>query len=187
MSLGSAASLRAAQPQVPLSPARSHEPFALISEASNASRPPPHHLETLTAAQPPRGQVLIVEDDPVMALSLQKLLLNLGYRAIGPATSLPETKVLLDRRSLSAPVTCALVAAGITDASEVANTLQARSIPFAWIVDEEVAPGLDFGAPVLQAPIDRESLLRAIREATSPNFYVKPPPQALWPRTFPPL
>ena len=48
--------------------------------------PPPRWLG---ASEPPRGRILVVEDQAVVALDLQRSLREAGYRVVGPATSLP--------------------------------------------------------------------------------------------------
>ena len=49
--------------------------------------PPPH-----LAAEPPRGRILVVEDQAVVALDLQRTLRAAGYRVVGPQSACPPSR-----------------------------------------------------------------------------------------------
>lgn len=196
MSLGSAASLPGTMPQAPLSlppTVRSVRPITIAPQSSGASPTRRVPLQKV-ADEPPRGRVLVVEDEAATALALQWLLLDLGYRPIGPAGSAAEAERLLDRTPAHWPITCALLDVGNADVARIAERLVARGAPVVWAVPQGVSnlpPSVALDAPTLQLPTDRDALLAAIstaiRQAGRPRLYVTPPPQQVWPRVFPQL
>jgi hypothetical protein len=133
--------------------------------------------------------VLLVEADPLGALRLQRLLGDVGYCTVGPASCAEEAMRLIEccRRPLSA----ALLNSELADAPTIADRLTARSIPIVWLVQtaDAALPAAHANAPVLHRPFDRRGVLDAIDRASRPQhtIYVTPPPQAVWPRVFPQL
>ena len=88
------------------------------------------------AADGPRGRILIVEDQAVVALDLQRTLREAGYRVLGPATSLPAVEALLARGTVDAALVDAdagrlafVLADRIVDAGVPVLFLTARSNP----------------------------------------------------------
>jgi CheY-like chemotaxis protein len=53
----------------------------------------------------PRGKVLVVVDDAIVALDLQRLLHEAGYRVVGPATTVAEIQRMIQRGDID----CAIV------------------------------------------------------------------------------
>src|SRR4029453_17672957 len=53
----------------------------------------------------PHGKVLVVVDDALMALDLQRLLCEAGYRVVGPATTVAEIQRMIQRGDID----CAIV------------------------------------------------------------------------------
>jgi hypothetical protein len=183
-------------PQAPLSlppTVRSVRPVSIVPEPSGAlpaRRMPPQE----SAEEPPRGRVMILEDDAVAALSLQRLLLEAGYRPVGPACEANEAERLLDRTPTHWPITCALLNVGIAGADRIAERLVARGAPVVWTVPRGFTafhPNAAPDAPTLDLPSGRDALLdamtTAVRRLARPRVYVTPPPQAAWPRVFPQL
>lgn len=196
MSFGLAASLPGTPPQAPLSPARtacSPKPFVIVPQGSGASPPPRRHWLQKAAGRPPGGRVLVVENDAATGLALQSVLLEIGYRVIGPAESAAEARRLVERTPAHWPIDCALVGRLVDEAARLADEFRRRDIPVAWIAADDPAatPAADRDGALLRPPIDRESVLRTIRQAVSqlgrPTVYVTPPPQEAWPRIFPQL
>ena len=52
----------------------------------------------------PQGRVLVVVDDAVMALDLQRLLHDAGYRVIGPATTVAEIQRMIERGDIDCAI-----------------------------------------------------------------------------------
>jgi hypothetical protein len=186
------------------------EPLFPIPAARRAPRlrPVRHPLPATTGApvriaiarpadDPPHGRVLLVHDDAGVALRLQRLLGELGWRVLGPAASLDEVERLLTRPQPGAlPIDCALVAAGLPDSAAVAERLADDGIGLVWLADGAATLPASFAhAPVLDWPLDgprdRAALRAALEEARrldrGRSCYPVPPPQAAWPRVFPQL
>jgi CheY-like chemotaxis protein len=184
-------------PQAPLSPARTvHQlrPFTPSTYNSGYSPPVSRHPLQQAGEEPPRGRILVVEDQPATALEIQRLLLNLGYRVVGPAGSRDEAQRLIERIPIGWPLRCALIDIRCPDIGRISAQLSARGAPIVWMIPRDTsasAPTVPFAAPVLHLPTDRSGLQSAIgmagRQVAPPDFYVTAPPQQAWPREFPQL
>lgn len=117
----------------------------------------------------PRGSVLVVEDEPIVAMDLETLLRRHGWRVLGPAGSVAEALRLLaagERPDL------ALLDANLRGelAGPVAEALRARGVPFlltsAYDPPGALSPSL-LGARNLGKPTDPRRLLAAL-EALAP-------------------
>jgi hypothetical protein len=194
MPIGSAASLPL--PQVPLSPsqfARRPQGVGPVPGAWGATAPP-RQLSVQTAADdPPRGRVLLVSQDPATVLEMQRVLRDVGYRALGPAGSMEEAERLVARRVRhGCAIDCALVDLSLPDAGRLAGMLADEDISFVWLAPRAGAVVLPAHAPILRAPLDRDALANAIEAAlrsgpAGRSAYPLPPPQRAWPRVFPQL
>ena len=186
MSFGSAASLPGSVPQVPLSPPRPVPGVRALNMITKASAVSPLR----SAEEPPRGRVLLVEDRPADALELQRLLVDLGYRVLGPAGCALEAERLLDRTK-QWPLKCAVLGAACPTIGTVARRLRARGVPVIWAMPSNLSIPLPFPAPIVRLPANRADLLAALaaagRDGPLPGCYVTPPPQEAWPREFPQL
>lgn len=155
---------------------------------SHTQAAPPPHL----AADTPRGRILVVEDQAVVALDLQRTLREAGYRVVGPATSLPAVEGLLARSRIDGAIVDA-------DAGRLAFVLADRladaSVPVLFLADgTNPLPARHAGAPVLDKPFSRPRLLEALasvmaapRLADEELPYAVSPPPMSWPRVFPQL
>lgn len=194
MSDGSAASLHGRVPQGLLSPSPTvrSRPFVLFPQSAGALSPP-RHLPLQAAGEPPRGRVLIVDEDAPTSLMLQKLLQELGYRVVGPAEGPADATALVERGPSHWPIDCALVSGKVVDAAHAADQLRRRDVPVVWTMPYGVdAPSyLLSGDPIVRTPTDGETLFIAIKRAIqgpdTPSIYATPPPQEAWPRVFPQL
>lgn len=172
----------AASPNTEWKPVRSFAP---------AAHPPQ------LAADTPRGRILVVEDQAVVALDLQRTLREAGYRVVGPATSLPAVEALLARGRIDAAIVDA-------DAGRLAFVLADRladaGVPVLFLADgTNPLPARHAGAPILEKPFSRPRLLEALDRVLAaprlagepfaeeePPYAISPPPMS-WPRIFPPL
>jgi len=157
-----------------------------VHSLTQAALPP--HL----AAEPPRGRILVVEDQAVVALDLQRTLREAGYRVVGPAISLPAVKGLLARGRIDGAIVDA-------DAGRLAFVLADRladaSVPVLFLADgANPLPARHEGAPILEKPFSRprllealENVLKAPRLAGEELPYAISPPPPSWPRVFPQL
>jgi CheY-like chemotaxis protein len=190
MTIGSAASLSGTVPQPPLSHFRTPD-LAVVPYRSDDNPPPRPVLLRKAVGDPPQAHVLVVAEDAVAALELQRLLRDCGYRLVGPATSPEEARRLLARGHR--PILCALLDACMPGGSAVAEELAAQGVPVLWIATG-VSDAFSWDRreePVLRRPFGRREIVdaieRSIRQAASRRTYATPPPQPVWPRVFPQL
>jgi hypothetical protein len=147
-----------------------------------------------TAQDPARRRVLVAWNDSEAALQLRRLLVEVGYRVVGPTGSGEEAERLIAPPLAPQPsLHCALVHVGLPDATRVADRLADKAVPLVWLVPDAdaVLPAAHAHAPILDRPFERAALITAIEEAErhylARRFYPVPPPQAAWPRIFPQL
>jgi len=172
--------------------ARRTRPSPLVAWDSGATAPPRHLPLQKAADDPPRGRILVVENDAAAALSLQRLLQGSGYRVVGPA-GCAEEAVRLIERGRGQPITCAMLSADVADVGSIADRLDVLGIPYIWVseIADAILPAARADAPLLRKPVGRSEVLEALDEATRRNagrrWYTVPPPQPVWPRVFPQL
>jgi CheY-like chemotaxis protein len=197
MTIGSAACLPRRM-QAPLSPfpTARRARLTLAPDTFGEGEPPLRQRLCLAAEDPPRGRILVVDSDVASALELQRLLRDLGYRVVGPASSSHEARQIIDRAHSNAPISCALLDVRAPGIAEIAEQLDAEAIPFLWTARPGDGPPRRRDAPVLAMPCDRRTLsiavARRIRgqhggERLESMIYPKPPPQEAWPRVWPQL
>ena len=198
MTIGSAASLAGTLPQAPLSPfhsfRRHRRPTARPFPAGAAA--PPLRLPVVGLADdPPRARILVVEHDASVALCLQGLLREAGYRVVGPAASIEEAERLTAHGRIDGAVIDLQVHGAVPMA--LADHLADRGIPFVWLTDVPSAPlpKAHADVPSVTKSCAPESLIDALERAMSrkgtalrqQSWYPVPPPQPVWPRVFPQL
>lgn len=115
----------------------------------------------------PRGEVLLVVDDAMMALDLQRLLHKAGYRVIGPATTVVEIQRILERGDID----YALLDRDVDRRAPlpIADVLAFADVPFVYLTGRtsgslRVWHG---GKPLVEKPFKPEALLQAIEKATT--------------------
>lgn len=84
-------------------------------------------------------RVLIVEDQPLLALALSDLLDRLGYLPLGPARTLDEAYQSLDSPHIDAVLLDRDL--GGECSQPFADMLQRMKIPFAWATGSQLEPG----------------------------------------------
>ncbi len=94
-------------------------------------------------------RVLVVEDEPVVAMCLEDILEELGCVTVGPANRLSEGLALAQAEALDAAILDINLAGERSNA--IAETLHARGIPFAFASGYGSAPE-GFGAPMIEKP-----------------------------------
>ena len=72
-------------------------------------------------------RILVVEDEPIIALEIEHVLTDLGAAVVGPAHTLAQAQALVDTDDLSAAILD--IRLGETEAWTVAEALHARSVP----------------------------------------------------------
>ena len=111
-------------------------------------------------------RLLVVEDEPLIAMMIGDMLHDFGCAVVGPTRSVEHALALLEQEGVDA----ALLDVNLSDGRHsypVAEALRMRGIPFAFVTGYGVA-GItaDFrGVPVLQKPFVADHLRRVIADA----------------------
>ena len=110
----------------------------------------------------PAPRILIVEDEPMLALTLEGLLMNAGFAIAGVAGRLETALGLIE----SVPCDAAILDANLAcvSASPVAVALDARGVPFIVLsgYSPEQLQGAFPGANFLRKPCRPTQLLQAL-------------------------
>ena len=122
-------------------------------------------------AQKQIKRILVVEDEPFIAMGLEQLLPKLGYEVVGVASHLREA--LAKAQAGDFDVAVLDVNLGGELSYRVADVLLARGAPFLFCTAyTDVAFGRYAHVPVLQKPFEKKALARALEEALARS---KPP------------
>jgi CheY-like chemotaxis protein len=115
----------------------------------------------------PQGKVLMVVDDAVVALDLQRLLREAGYRVVGPVTTVSEVQRAIERGAID----CAIVDLDVDRRAPlpIADLLAFADVPFVYLSTGVLGP-----PPVwhrhrllVEKPFTREAVLAALEKATA--------------------
>jgi CheY-like chemotaxis protein len=112
-------------------------------------------------------RILVVEDEPLVALLLEEILLDLGCDVIGPAYTIAHGAGLARSAPLDAAVLDVNVNGEMSDT--IAAILQERAVPYAFATGYGTAPdGFDGAlAPVLHKPYPADKLAAVLGELLS--------------------
>jgi DNA-binding response OmpR family regulator len=111
----------------------------------------------------PRGRVLLVENDYLIAQTMGDQLDELGYTVVGPAHSLAEACLL----AADAPIEAAMLDWNLDrhNAGPVAAILAKRKIPFAFVTGySEIADAQYRDIPLLNKPFSIEALAHMVEK-----------------------
>jgi CheY-like chemotaxis protein len=189
MIVRSAASLSRPGTEAPASLLR---PFAeRAPQPAPQGAPPGRTPASLAVSDPPRGKILLVGQQAVIALDLQRILRDAGFRLVGPATTPEQLERLTDRIS----VDCAIVdlQADRETALAAIEALESAGVPCVCLADQGSSLPDTASASLVRKPYSRDGLLAAIERAMveergRQHFqYPVPPPVRHWPRVFPQL
>ncbi|HLZ64659.1 MAG TPA: response regulator [Aliidongia sp.] len=108
-------------------------------------------------------EILIIEDEPLIAMYIEDALARSGYRTAGPCETVASAVEAAQRFEGAGALVDLMLDGG--DASVVAEILTQRNIPFAIMTGREetahVASGI--GTPVLKKPFLAGDLLETVR------------------------
>ena len=108
-------------------------------------------------------RVLVVEDEPIVAMTVEDMLISLGCEVVGPASHRTPALELAETATLDAAVLDININAGRS--YPVADALRRRAIPFLFATGygEE---GIENGAkaPVLQKPYRQDQIETALSD-----------------------
>ena len=120
---------------------------------------------SLAALDLPQGKVLMVVDDAVVALDLQRLLHEAGYRVVGPATTVGEIQRMVQRGDID----CAILDLDIDRRTPlpIADLLAFADVPFVYLTTGGlgVVSSRHRHRPVVEKPFNRDVLIAAVEKA----------------------
>lgn len=146
--------------------------------------PPRGHAGTID--RPPRGRILIVEDDFSLALEMQKHLRDAGYRIVGPAGSQGEVERLVRTGRLDAAVID--IDSRRSAPSAVADWLAAEHVPFAVIAESAAELPRELALrPLLTRPVSAQALVDTVDQMANGSLGAIVVPFEKGPRLFPPI
>ena len=142
----------------------------------------------------PQGRVLVVVDDALMALDLQRLLHEAGYRVVGPATTVAEIQRMIQRGDID----CAILDLDIDRRAPlpIADLLAFADVPFVYLTTGALGPvpSRHKQRPVVEKPFTREILLAALekamarqRQVANDNLWPAGGSVVPWERVYPPI
>ena len=141
------------------------------AEALDQHPPPPRSFDH--PEQPFRqsfilrgNRIMVVEDEALVAMAMTEFLLSLGWAVVGPFSRRTDALAALEVDEIHAAVLDVNLGTGMV--YPLADVLQARGIPFIFVTGygvESIAPRFA-GVPVLQKPVERQSLQRVFSQET---------------------
>src|SRR6202011_4894004 len=116
-----------------------------------------------TGATPKRQRILIVEDEPFIALALEAMLLELGFDVAGSAAQVSAALELIGREQIDGAILD--VNLGSQRIDPVADILAERACPFFFTTGYGISglPARHAGRAVLQKPFGLEQLFTLLR------------------------
>jgi CheY-like chemotaxis protein len=109
-------------------------------------------------------RILVVEDEPFIAMGLEQLLPRLGYEVVSVASHLRDAVTKAEAGGFDLAVLDVNLAGELS--YRVADILLAKGVPFIFCTAyADVAFGRYVHVPVLQKPFDKKALSRAIEDA----------------------
>jgi two-component sensor histidine kinase len=104
------------------------------------------------------NRILVVEDEPLVAMNLSKSLAELGFHVVGPFSTLAKATTAAVESEFDAALLDVNLSGKVV--YPVADILASKNIPFAFITgySTEALPAKYANAPVLQKPVDQSTL-----------------------------
>jgi DNA-binding response OmpR family regulator len=110
-------------------------------------------------------RILIIEDEPMIALGLEELLIASGFKIAGVATKLAKALAMIELGALDAAIVDANL--GGASASPAGAALDAKGLPYVLVSGysaKQQAEGFPGAAIFLQKPFVPERLINVLRE-----------------------
>src|SRR6202022_265168 len=116
-----------------------------------------------TEAAPERQRILILEDEPFIAVALEAMLLELGFDVAGSVAQVSAALELIGREQIDGAILD--VNLGSQRIDPVADVLAARACPFFFTTGYGISglPPRHAGRAVLQKPFGLEQLFAVLR------------------------
>jgi len=109
-------------------------------------------------------RILIVEDEPILAMALQDILEGLGYEVVGPAMRVAPALALAGEAAIDAAILDVNMGQG--NSYGIAALLAGRGIPYLFATGygrEGLEPGYD-SVPVLEKPYREKDVAAALEK-----------------------
>ena len=108
-----------------------------------------------------RLKVLIVEDEPLVAMDVEHMLADSGCTVIGPATSLKQALRLINEEAVDGAVLDVNLRGEMV--FPLADALAGQAIPFVYVTGYgKLLRACNHGRPVLQKPYSKDQLLNIV-------------------------
>lgn len=109
-------------------------------------------------------RILVIEDEPFIAMGLEQALPRLGYEVVGVASYLREALTKAEAGGFDVAVLDVNLGGELS--YRVADVLLSKGTPFVFCTAyADVAFGRYENVPVLQKPFEKKALARAIEDA----------------------
>ena len=149
---------------------------------------------SLATLDRPQGRVLVVVDDAVVALDLQRLLQDAGYWPGGPATTVVDIQRMIQRGDID----CAILDLDVDRRAPlpIADLLAFADVPFVYLTTGVLGPvpPRHGQRPVVEKPFTREIMLTALekamanrRQAANGTRWSSGGSVVPWERVYPPI
>ena len=114
-------------------------------------------------------RVLVVEDEPLVALDIMENFDAVGIKGIGPAGSIEEAKHLIETERLDTALVDANLKGRPVDV--IAAALTRQGVPFAFVTgyDRNALPQAFRGTAMLAKPYTQAALVETIEKLLSPQ------------------
>jgi CheY-like chemotaxis protein len=107
-------------------------------------------------------RVLVVDDEPLVAIEIAGILAEAGYEVLGPAATLPAAEALIVRKGCDLALLDVNLSGEPVD--EFAATLADRKIPFALVTGyaRDDLPQAFRGVPIISKPFRRDHIIEVL-------------------------
>ena len=111
-------------------------------------------------------RVMILEDDPFIALDMEGVMEDAGFEVAGPVASVPEAMKLISCEKNGSP-DCALLDFYVTGGTSefIARELQRKNIPFLFVTgnSKDVEDTFADEAPIIRSkPVEVDRILKDV-------------------------
>lgn len=116
------------------------------------------------------SRVLIVEDEYFLADDAKSILSDVGAQVVGPVATVPDARALIEAEPALDGVLLDVNLRGEM-AFELADTLQERGIPFAFVTgyDRAAMPERFADATSVTKPVGRDQLIELVEQLAGSN------------------
>jgi DNA-binding response OmpR family regulator len=113
------------------------------------------------------ARILVLEDEPLVAIEMMRDLKSAGFEVIGPALTVAKALALIESEGCDAAVLDIRLGSEISE--PVALQLQAEGIPFVSVTGygRDQQPAVFQSAPILSKPVQMREVIQLLRRYVS--------------------